>query len=201
MWKHFQSLSIPPAQATQARRRFSVTADILAFQQCSLQYGAFSARKYEPALVLQLFYGTIIHQVLDRAHAHFRGELGAPGGSLPDDADIESYFGEVENALRARRIRAGDRVREQALRILKRFNSLEGPSLYPRRPRFNARAAWPCTRPIPRRRPVLSSRHSSGRGTSGRSTARPARRCARGSPALVLGELLAAGTVTRILPS
>jgi putative RecB family exonuclease len=132
MWQHFQSLQLPHHAPTQGRRRYSVTADILAFEQCSLQYGAFVARRYEPALVVQLFYGTIIHQVLDRAHAHYRGELGVPQGTLPTDADIEAYFTEVENALIARRIRAVQSVRDQAKMILKRFNTLEGPTLYPR---------------------------------------------------------------------
>lgn len=132
MYKHFQSLSLPNSTPAPARRRYSVTSDILAYQQCSIQYGAYTARRYEPALVVQLFYGTIIHQVLDRAHTHFRGELSFPYGTMPTDADIEHYFNEVENALKARRIRAVSNIREQALRVLQRFNSLEGPALYPR---------------------------------------------------------------------
>ncbi len=132
MYQHFQSLNLQNSAPVPARRRYSVTSDILAYQQCSIQYGAFAVRRYEPALVVQLFYGTIIHQVLDRAHAHFRGELGVPPGTLPTDSDIERYFTEVENALKARRIRAVGNVREQALRVLTRFNSLEGPALYPR---------------------------------------------------------------------
>lgn len=132
MWQHFQSLALAHNPPSPSRRRYSVTADILAYQQCSIQYGAFAVRRYEPALVVQLFYGTIIHQVLDRAHAHYRGELGAPAGTMPTDADIEAYFAEVENALIARRIRAVQKVRDQAKTILKRFNSLEGPVLYPR---------------------------------------------------------------------
>lgn len=132
MWQHFQSLQLGHSPPAQSRRRYSVTADILAYQQCSLQYGTFAVRRYEPALVVQLFYGTIIHQVLDRAHAHYRGELGAPPRTLPTNADIDNYFMEVENALIARRIRAVQSVRDQAKIILKRFNSLEGPILYPR---------------------------------------------------------------------
>ncbi len=132
MWQHFQSLNLAHTPPAQSRRRYSVTADILAYQQCSIQYGAFAARRYEPALVVQLFYGTVIHQVLDRAHAHYRGELGAPAGTLPTDTDIDNYFTEVENALKSRRIRAGQNVKDQAKNILKRFNSLEGPTLYPR---------------------------------------------------------------------
>ena len=114
-----------------ARRRYSVTSDILAYQQCSIQYGAYAVRRYEPALVVQLFYGTVVHQVLDRAHAHFQGKLGAPPGTRPTDSDIENYFTEVENALKARRIRAVSNVRDQALRVLQRFNSLEGPVSVP----------------------------------------------------------------------
>ena len=132
MWQHFQSLNLQPANPIQVRRRYSVTSDILAFQQCSIQYGAFVARRYEPALVVQLFYGTIIHQVLDRAHAHFQGRLGVPKGCLPTDDDIKHYFTEVENALTAQRIRAVKNIRDQALKVLQRFNSLEGPTLYPR---------------------------------------------------------------------
>jgi hypothetical protein len=132
MWQNFQSLQVAFNPPVQSRRRYSVTADILAYQQCSLQYGAFAVRRYEPALVVQLFYGTVIHQVLDRAHAHYRGELGVQAGTLPTDADIDQYFAQVENALIARRVRAVQRVRDQANSILKRFNSLEGPTLYPR---------------------------------------------------------------------
>ena len=132
MHQHFQSLNLPYSAQMPARRRYSVTSDILAYQQCSIQYGAYAVRRYEPALVVQLFYGTIVHQVLDRAHAHFQGKFGAPQGTMPTNSDIDGYFTEVENALKARRIRAVSNVRNQALRVLQRFNSLEGPALYPR---------------------------------------------------------------------
>ena len=132
MWKHYESLNLKQTSSQQTRRRFSVTSDILAFQECSLQYEAFAVHGYEPALAVQRFYGTIVHQVLDRAHLHYRGRLGAPHGSVPSDADIESYYLEAENALKARRIRAVQNVRDQALRVVQRFNSIEGPSLYPR---------------------------------------------------------------------
>ena len=132
MWQHFEKLKLPLVSTEKARRRYSVTADIIAFQQCSLQYGAFAARKYEPALAVQLFYGTVIHQVLDRAHRHYKGELSAPAMTFPTDDDIEGYFVEVESSLKARGIRAVNNVRQQALRVLQRFNSIEGPVLYPR---------------------------------------------------------------------
>lgn len=132
-WQNFQGLQIPRTASSTRKRRFSVTADILAYQSCSIQYGAFAVRRYEPALAVQLFYGTVIHEVLDRAHAHYRGLIGPQQkGSFPTDRDIQDYFQEVENSLRARRIRAVNQVRDQALEVLKRFNRLEGPALYPR---------------------------------------------------------------------
>jgi RecB family exonuclease len=132
-WQNFQGMSIPLSQSTNRKRRYSVTADIHAFERCSIQYGAFAARKYEPALAVQRFYGTVIHQVLDRAHAHYRGLIGPQQpGSLPTNTDIESYFLDVENSLHARRIRAVAHIRDQALEVLKRFNNLEGQALYPR---------------------------------------------------------------------
>jgi len=80
-----------------------------------------------------MFYGTVVHQVLDLAHAHYGGLIDASTpGSIPTEADIQEYFTEVENGLRARRIYAVQTVREHALAVLKRFNALEGPSLYPR---------------------------------------------------------------------
>jgi len=127
MWEHFKSLNVRYNPPQQGRRRYSVTADILAFQQCPIQYGAFGIRGYVPSLPVQLFYGTVIHQVLDRAHRHYQ-----QNGNIPLDSDIEQYFKEVENGLKARHIRAVKNVREQALEVLKRFNSLEGPKLYPR---------------------------------------------------------------------
>lgn len=132
VWRNYENLTIQPQITQDIKRRYSVTADILSYRQCPKQYGAFNVRKYEPALAVQLFYGTIIHQVLDRAHAHYKGYIGPQvAGSIPNDNDIERYFTEVENSLKARRIRAVAQVRDQALEIIKRFNNLEGPNLYP----------------------------------------------------------------------
>jgi hypothetical protein len=116
------------------RRRYSVTSDVLSFQRCSRQYGHFAARGYEPAYTVQIYYGTVIHQVLDRAHAHFRGLIDPnTQGQIPTDIDIERYFNEVDRGLRARGIRAVSTAeRDAALRRLKLFNQIEGPQLYPR---------------------------------------------------------------------
>ena len=54
-------------------------------------------------ILVQIYYGTLIHQVLDRAHAHYAG-LRDPEtkGQFPTDQDIENYFNEVDQALRVR---------------------------------------------------------------------------------------------------
>ena len=51
----------------------------------------------------------------------------------PKDGDVEKYFDEVDQALRAQGIRpASPSVSRQAKQVLKTFNRVEGPSLYPR---------------------------------------------------------------------
>jgi len=132
-WQHYNGIRVPHRTASSVKRRYSVTSHILAYRRCSRQYGFFGERKYEPALVVQMFYGTIVHQVLDLAHAHYAGLLDPSlRGQIPTDNDIDDYFTEVENGLRARRINAVQNVKEHARKVLKRFNSLEGPILYPR---------------------------------------------------------------------
>ena len=96
-WQKFLGLKVPASQSTSLKRRYSVTTDIRSFQRCSRQYGHFAVRGYAPAHSVQIYYGTLIHQVLDRAHAHYAG-LRDPEteGQLPTDQDIENYFNEVD---------------------------------------------------------------------------------------------------------
>lgn len=113
----------------QPRPRFSLTSDILSFRRCRKQYGAFGQDGFVPARATQAFFGSVIHQVLDLCHRQF----SQSSGIMPTDADIDRHFDEVENALRSHGIRpASGTVALKAREILKRFNSLEGPVLYPR---------------------------------------------------------------------
>jgi putative RecB family exonuclease len=122
----------PPAPLT-VKRRFSVTSDVVAFRRCARQYAALHIDKYAPSQQTQLFFGTVIHQVLDRAHSHYQGiPEPATAGTLPSDTDIDTYFNEVENGLKSRGIRAiTSTSSDQARRVVKYFNQLEGPTLYP----------------------------------------------------------------------
>jgi PD-(D/E)XK nuclease superfamily len=133
-WKHYATLRIKSNEQVQLKPRFSLTNDIVGFRRCARQYGFFNIRGYIPAHSIQLFYGAIIHEVLDRAHQHYKGlEDPQLKGTMPTDEDIEKYFFEVENRLRAQGIKAFSRdLRDKAVRLLKKFNKIEGPVLYPR---------------------------------------------------------------------
>ncbi len=132
-WRNFQSVQVQPSVALLSRPRLSLTSDIVAFRRCRRQYGYFGNDGFAPAHTVQIFYGTIIHQVLDRCHRRYSGLLGSPPQTMPTDADIDGYFTEVETALRAHGVRAINAVvRDRALAILKAFNRIEGATLYPR---------------------------------------------------------------------
>lgn len=132
-WTNFKGVNVIQQQTTASRPRFSLTSDILSFRRCSRQYSYFGNDGFVPAQATQIFYGTIIHQVLDRCHRHYWGLIGNnTKGHLPQDADIDRYFDEVKNALRSHGVRpASQNVAEQARLVVKIFNRVEGPTLYP----------------------------------------------------------------------
>ena len=132
-WTNFPKNLVQPEPYTPPRPRFSLTSDIISFRKCRRQYGFFGQDGFVAAQAVQIFFGQIIHQVLDRCHRHYSGLFGYPKGSLPTDTNIEQYFDEVEQALRAHGVRpASPAVAIQAKQVLKTFNALEGPTLYPR---------------------------------------------------------------------
>lgn len=133
VWEAFRAVKVPPSPVKRARPRFSLTSDIISYRRCARQYGHFGNDGFVPAQATQIFYGTVIHQVLDMCHRHWRGLMGAPARTLPTDDDVKRYFDEVQNALRFHGVRAvSPKVGEQALHVIKVFNKLEGPSLYDR---------------------------------------------------------------------
>lgn len=133
-WENFKSVIVPATPAPAVKSRFSLTSDIVSFRRCSRQYGFFGNDGYVPAQAVQIYYGTIIHQVLDRCHRHYAGVIGGnAAGTFPTDAEVEHYFGEVENALKSHGVRpANHAMRDQALQVLQAFNRVEGPAFYPR---------------------------------------------------------------------
>lgn len=105
MVKPFQGISAPPVSSVSVKRRYSVTQDIVSYRRCARQYGAFNAHKYAPAHQTQAYFGTILHQVLDRCHSHFHGKVNpCTKGILPDNGQVFSdqviidYFTELREA-------------------------------------------------------------------------------------------------------
>ena len=131
---NYRKVKVSPSDETPTKPRYSLTSDILGYRICPRQYGFFNVRGYVPARTVQFFYGTIVHGVLDRCHHHFQGlEDPKTKGILPDNADIETYFRQVAVSLKARGVTAiNRRLKDQALEVLKKFNRIEGPDLYPR---------------------------------------------------------------------
>jgi superfamily I DNA/RNA helicase len=116
------------------KRRYSITGDVLAYRRCKRQYGYYNELNFTPNHVTQLFFGRVVHETLDRAHRHYAGDLeGVPEGEIPDDDDIETYFYDVAEALKARNIYPmSEEAEETALDYIQRFNRREGEWLYPR---------------------------------------------------------------------
>jgi DNA helicase-2/ATP-dependent DNA helicase PcrA len=133
MWKKYLPMKAKSKPEVQILPRLSLTGDIVAYRICPRQYGFFAEKGFVPAHTVQIFYGTIIHEVLDRTHHHYQGfEDSKTKGKIPSDKDIVRYFAEVESSLKARGIRViNRRLRDQALEVLKQFNRVEGPRLYP----------------------------------------------------------------------
>jgi DNA helicase-2/ATP-dependent DNA helicase PcrA len=131
---NFPPALVYPDAPNPSRPRFSLTSDIISFRKCRRQYGYFGNDGFVPAQAVQIYFGQMIHQVLDRCHRHYSGLYpGVAAGTLPIDADIDAYFDEVDQALRAHGVRpASPVVATQAKQVLKTFNRLEGPTLYPR---------------------------------------------------------------------
>ncbi|MDJ0578634.1 PD-(D/E)XK nuclease family protein [Crocosphaera sp.] len=103
--KPFENISIPSPNIPNIKRRYSVTQDIVSFRRCPRQYGTFNVHKYAPAYQNQTYFGTILHQVLDRCHTHFHGKIDpSTKGSLPDnrkilsDQEILEYFNDLQKA-------------------------------------------------------------------------------------------------------
>jgi DNA helicase II / ATP-dependent DNA helicase PcrA len=129
----FGAMKVIPTKEAGVKRAYSITADILAFRRCSRQYGYFAVKGYVPAQATQLYFGIVIHEVLDRAHKQFSGLMEGREKGVPADNDIEAYHRTVTEALRSRGIRPYSRKAEaSALEYLQRFNRTQGPKLYPR---------------------------------------------------------------------
>lgn len=133
-WRDYSSLGqIHQRPVAQLIQKLSVTGDILSYQLCPRQYNFFGVKGYQPNHLTQAWFGTIVHQVLDKLHLHYAGRLNPQlQGQFPTDADVDTYFNDLEKSLKIKGVKnIAPPVRQTALNVLKTFNRIEGPSLYP----------------------------------------------------------------------
>ena len=104
--KPYREIRVDPSPPNPVRRRYSVTSDVVSFRRCARQYGAFRVHNFAPAHQTQIYYGTIVHQVLDRCHQHYHGDVDrATKGTLPDSGvpmprpELDAWF-EADRAAR-----------------------------------------------------------------------------------------------------
>ncbi|MBZ5720724.1 MAG: PD-(D/E)XK nuclease family protein [Acidobacteriia bacterium] len=104
----FSGVVVTPLPGPIVKRRYSVTQDIVGFRKCPRQYGSVHVHDYAPAHQTQLYFGTVLHQVLDRCHGHFHGVTDPhtkgtlPGGGIVvPDSDLESYLTSADAAFKA----------------------------------------------------------------------------------------------------
>jgi putative RecB family exonuclease len=98
---------VKPLAEPVIKRRFSVTTDIVGYRRCPRQYGAIHVHQYAPSRQTQLYFGTILHQVLDRCHAWYHGDIDpSTKGQIPDggrvlsDAVIADFFDDAKEAVK-----------------------------------------------------------------------------------------------------
>jgi hypothetical protein len=104
----YSGITLTPPKTSPVKRRYSVTQDIVGYRRCPRQYGEINVHKYAPAHQTQLYFGTVLHQVLDRCHGHYHGTVD-PGtaGILPDagavltDAAITAHLRAYDSAVSA----------------------------------------------------------------------------------------------------
>ncbi|MEM0136057.1 MAG: PD-(D/E)XK nuclease family protein [Thermoplasmatales archaeon] len=130
----YRDLNVRQTTTNDVKRRYSVTADVLSYRRCPRLYASQSERGFVPAQPSQRYVGSVIHQVLDRAHLHYSGRIRRETAhQIPDDHQIEVYFNEVDGAMRSHGIRPfSPELGEYILKLLQRFNRIEGNELYPR---------------------------------------------------------------------
>ena len=108
-------------------RKYSTIGDILAYRRCRKQYGFFSVRGFSSATATQTYFGTLVHDVLDRVN---RDYILKP--ALPDTARVSELVEQAHDRL----IRSGIRPynakqqKERATKLIDRFVKLIGPNFF-----------------------------------------------------------------------
>lgn len=120
----------PALKAETHVRKFSTTGDILSFKRCRRAYGYFGVRGFSSATATQRYFGTLVHDVLDRINRDYRL---SPSKPLPTEAEVKDLVTEAHDRL----IRSGVRPynapqqQEAAALMIYRFVSLIGLKFFP----------------------------------------------------------------------
>lgn len=126
-----QGESVGNYRGSELKRPYSITGDILAYRRCKRQYGYFDEHGFIPARATQLFFGRVVHETLDLAHKHYRGELdNGTKGEIPSDKQIAEFFRRIADSLRAQNMEISEEAEKKALNYVQQFNRKEGPRLY-----------------------------------------------------------------------
>jgi putative RecB family exonuclease len=128
----YLGLKIEPKEKGNFKNKYSITADIMSYKRCNRQYGHFSVKNFQPSSIVQLWYGMLIHQVLDKLHLQYKGLIDKEKKNMiPTNEDVEKYFNAVNVGLLANGIKSKNRdEQKKALNVLSLFNQFEGPKLY-----------------------------------------------------------------------
>src|SRR5262249_24124511 len=84
----------PPLDPGVHIRRYSTTRDILSVKPRGRQYGYFGVRGFSSATNTQRYFGTLVHDVLDRINRDYRAAV-----PLPSEADVELLVGQAHDRL------------------------------------------------------------------------------------------------------
>lgn len=120
--------TIPDLNTETRIRRYSITGDILSYKRCRRQYGYFGIRGFSSATATQRYFGTLVHDVLDRIHRDYKVTP-----ALPNQAEVELLVEQAHDRL----IRSGIRPynskqqRARAATLIFRFVTLVGPHFFP----------------------------------------------------------------------
>ncbi|WP_042664850.1 PD-(D/E)XK nuclease family protein [Haloferax sp. ATB1] len=127
------STTVGESDGDNVRRPYSIVGDVLTYRRCKRQYGFVREYNFEMSRATQLFYGKVVHETLDLAHQHYRGDIDdVEGGQVPTATELREYFDEVVTALREQRVLpVNQQAIETAFKHIRRFNEREGPELYP----------------------------------------------------------------------
>ncbi|MHA1222502.1 MAG: PD-(D/E)XK nuclease family protein [Candidatus Heimdallarchaeaceae archaeon] len=127
--KQFYNVPIEDLNLAKPFRTYSIVGDVIAYRLCPRQYGYFKVRNVVPSAQGQMFFGQVIHSVLDKAHLHF----GHIPGTLPTEDEIDDYFDLVAKALKSQGIRPlSGGLERRARKLVKMFINKFGMILFPR---------------------------------------------------------------------